>query len=114
MAAHNSVVHHHHDDIVTIGHDNEAHAHDVDSHEQENRHDAPHNMFSYAQLDEDYLPAKFHKLTIELPVLYLPTRIVTITIHTAEQSKTLFGYYREFPPPLWLSSNHFSRPPPGC
>jgi hypothetical protein len=117
IISHNTIAHHHHEEIKPfVHHDHETH-HDNHSHDYDSPDDNVngHNVFSFAQLDEDFLPAKYGKLSIELPVIYLLTPVITfelIKLHVS--TKTLFGYYREYPPPVWSSHNLFSRPPPVC
>jgi hypothetical protein len=117
IISHNSIAHHHHEDMKPFVQHDLQHHHDNTSHDHDNHNegDSQHNIFSFAQLDEDYLPTKYQKVSIEVPILYLLTPLITFKLHQLhENTKTHFGYYREFPPPAWSSSNHFSRPPPAC
>ncbi len=114
IVGHNTLPHHHHIDIQSLAH-HDCESTDTDHHDQEQGKEDHHNIFSFAQLDDGFLPSQFSKVSIDLPVLYLQTPV--ITCHLAklkENSKTHFGYYREFPPPGHYSSNLFSRPPPAC
>ena len=72
---------HHHEQIKSfIHHDHESH-HDDHSHDYDSSDDNvnDHNVFSFLQLDEDFLPSKYGKLSIELPVIYLLTPFITST-----------------------------------
>jgi hypothetical protein len=112
IVGHSSMPHHHYIVIQTLDqHDEEgANPH---HHEQEQDIKDHHSIFSFAQLDEDFLPSQFSKVGIDLPILYLLTPVITYHFNKSkERSKTHFGYYREFPPPDHYSSNLFSRPPP--
>ena len=117
VVGHNTLPHHHYEDIQELiqhHHNNEQeeprHHHDHD----ENK-DNEHDIFSFAQLDESFVPAKWQHLSLKLPVLYFVTPVVTYQYNLIrERSKTHFGYYREFPPPGNFLSNLFSRPPPAC
>jgi hypothetical protein len=118
ILGHSSMPHHHHDIIEALAHHHHHHdENDTDPghHVQEQQTEDHHNIFSFAQLDEDFLPSQFSKAGIDLPILYLLTAVITYQFSKwGEQSKTHFGYYREFPPPIDYSSNLFSRPPPAC
>jgi hypothetical protein len=112
IIGHNSLPHHHHDAFEAVAHHHEHDEdHDAHHHEQETEHH--HNLFSFAQLDEDFLLSQFSKANIDLPILYLLIPVITYSFQKIkEQSKTHFGFYREFPPPDKYSSQLFSRPPP--
>jgi hypothetical protein len=118
IIGHNSMPHHHHDAIEPVGHHlNHEEDHDQQSNHHDHQQDTEdnHNLFSFAQLDEDFVPVKFQKVNIELPIPYLLTPAITYHFNQIkQQSKNHFGYYREFPPPDNYTSNLFSRPPPFC
>ena len=72
-------------------------------------------FFSFAQLDDCFLPSQFSKVSIDLPVLFLLTPTIRFQLNQlAERSKVQVGYYKEFPPPIDYLSHLFSRPPPTC
>src|SRR5215207_3695904 len=101
IIGHTSLPHHHYDAIEVL-------IHHLD-------HDDDHNLFSFAQLDEDFVPVKSQKVNFDLPILYLLTPAITYhSNQIKKQSKTHFGYYREFPPPDNYTFHLFSRPPPAC
>ena len=113
ILGHGFMPHHHHDAIETVAHHQD---HD-EGHEQERERDVQHhhNLFSFAQLDEDFIPAKLQKGNVELPILYLLTPAITYHFNQVKKrSKAHFGFYREFPPPDTYTSQLFSRPPPAC
>jgi hypothetical protein len=113
IVGHNTLPHHHHVKIESSTHHHEhgsatAHHH----HDQQNEEDH-HNIFSFAELGKDFVPTKFQEVKFDLPILYLLAPVITAHFnHLKKQSKTNFGYYREFPPPADYSSYLFSRPPP--
>jgi hypothetical protein len=87
----------------------------VEKHHHEEGEDDHHSIFSFAQLDEDFVPSQFSKVSIDLPILYLLTPVIANQFkQLKENSKSHFSYYREFPPPGNYSFNLFSRPPPAC
>jgi hypothetical protein len=117
IITHSSIAHHHHEDLTTLAHHDHDSHHNNKSHDHNNSddNDNQHNFFSFVQLDEDFIPSKYGKLSIEVPVLYLLTPITTLRLSELRViTKTFFGYYREYPPPICISSNLFSRPPPIC
>jgi hypothetical protein len=118
IIGHNCLPHHHHDAIESVAHHlnhDEDHDRQTGHHDHEQDTEDDHNLFSFAQLDEDFVPVKSQKVNIDLPILYLLTPVITYQMdQLKEQSKNHFGYYREFPPPRNYLSNLFSRPPPSC
>jgi len=118
IVGHNTLPHHHHELIEALAHHNDHHEvedTDTDHHDHEQNRKDHHNIFSFAQLDEDFVPSQFSKVSINLPILYLLTPVITNQVkQLKENSKSHFGYYREFPPPGNYSFNLFSRPPPAC
>jgi hypothetical protein len=113
---HSSMPHHHHEEIKKLAHQDDHHedeSTDTHHHDHEQREEDHHNIFSFAQLDEDFLPSQFSKASIDLPLLYVLTPVITFELNKLkEKSKNDFGYYREFPPPDSYPSHLFSRPPP--
>src|SRR5215213_8823434 len=102
IIGHSTMPHNHHAEIQLLAnydhHDDEGA--EVDHHDGGQSKEDDHNIFSFAQLDEDFLPSQFSKVNIDLAILYLPTPIISYQRdQLQEQSKTHFGYYREFPPP---------------
>jgi hypothetical protein len=116
VIGHNSMPHHHRTEIqLFTNYDDHHEGAEADHHDQGQSKEDDHNIFSFAQLDEDFIPSQFSKVNIDLPILYLLTPVITCQIaQLKEQSKNHFGYYREFPPPGNYLSNLFSRPPPAC
>jgi hypothetical protein len=105
IVAHNSTAHHH----IEIKSSSPHHHHEQ---HEENQH----NLFSFVQLDEDFLPVQYNQFPVALPVFCLPASNIGIKMKVEKQDyKSHFAYYREeFPPPINRSSNLFSRPPPNC
>jgi hypothetical protein len=119
IIGHNTLPHHHHMGIQYLMHQDENHVHkkstDIDHHDHEKNSEGDHNIFSFAQLDDCFLPSQFSKVSIDLPILFLLTPIIRFQLDwLVESSKIHFGYYKEFPPPIDYLSHLFSRPPPTC
>ena len=115
LIGHSSLPHHHHEEIEAVAH----HHHDdgqatQSHHEDHNKNkDEDHSLFSFAQLDENFVPVKFQDVSIELPIFYLLTPLITYHYNLYKvKSKTQFGYYKEYPPPDNYLSNLPSRGPP--
>ena len=115
IIGHSSLPHQHHQKITTVAlhdHLNEeksGHHH----HNDDDNKDEEHSIFSFAQLDEDFVPVKFQYISIELPIVYL--LIPVITYHDnllSAKSKIHFGFYKEYPPPANYLSQLPSRGPP--
>ncbi len=85
----------------------------VEKHHHNDEEDDHHGIFSFAQLDEDFVPAKFQLSGLELPVVYLLTPVISYHLQIiANNSKTHLGCYREFPPPDSYLSKLPARAPP--
>jgi hypothetical protein len=116
IIGHSSLPHLHHEVSEAIAHFNhhdEEQGSESDHYDHDQDTEDHHNIFSFAQLDDNYVPGKFQNTSIELPILYLLTPVITYQLNQLkENSKPLLSYYREFPPPGDYSSNLFSRPPP--
>ncbi len=113
---HSSLPHQHHKEIATVAHHNH---HDEEkktgnhTHDHDDNKDEEHSIFSFAQLDEDFVPVKFQNVSIELPIVYLLTPLITYHYNLfREKSKTHFGSYKEYPPPGNYLSKLPSRGPP--
>jgi hypothetical protein len=104
--------------ITVAGHSIIPHFHHeaeqaVEKHQHDNEEDDHHGIFSFAQLDEDYVPAKLQLSGLELPVVYLLTPVISCYLEIiANNSKTHLGCYREFPPPDSYLSKLPARAPP--
>jgi hypothetical protein len=113
IVGHNTLPHHHHVEIEPATHHHEHGSTKPHHHHDQQKDESHHNIFSFAQLGEDFVPTKFQEVKFDLPILYLLTPVITIHFsRLRKQSKTHFGYYQEFPPPDSYSSHLFSRPPP--
>lgn len=115
IICHNSIAHHHHEDMKPFIHHDHAQQHAV--HEDGNTagDEGQHNVFSYAQLDDNYLPSQSGKLIIEIPVLYLitPTLVLQVDKLIAKSTTHIFHHDDDLVS-LYFSSSLFSRPPPTC
>jgi hypothetical protein len=115
VSAHSIFPHMHLDDIMTFAEDHH-HEQPADTHhhdDTDNSKDNQHNLFSLAQLDENFVPANGQAKNFKLPVEYIAAFIVTylsdkFPVHT----KTHFGWYKEYPPPHDYRFNLPSRAPP--
>ena len=114
VMGHNCLPHQHHDEVTDgVAH---HHHHEEDNGTESSHHEegtGEHNIFSFAELDGDYIPVKVQKTNICAPLLFLLTPVISYHLNLLrEQSKTHFGYYREIPPPDSHLSNLPSRAPP--
>ena len=81
---------HHHDEEQPAGH----------HHEDDTSKETQHSLFSFAQLDEDFIPVKVQNKNFDLPFTYLPALNVTyLSDNFTVKTKTHFGWYKEYPPP---------------
>jgi hypothetical protein len=116
VIAHSTLPHLHHDEIPAISqqhhHDEQPvghHPFDADNNTQDNQH----RLFSFAQLDENFVPVNNQNNSFELPLTYLSAFLVTyLSDGFPVNTKTHFGCYKVFPPPekYFPSSSH--RGPP--
>ncbi len=118
IIGHSSLPHHHHEEIEAVTHhdhhDEEQRTESSHHGDDENTEDE-HSIFSFAQLDENFVPVKFQDVSIEIPIVYLLTPAIIYHYNLfREKSKTHFGCYKEYPPPGNYLSKLFSRPPPAC
>jgi hypothetical protein len=116
IIGHSSLPHHHHEEIEAVAHHDhhdEEQGKESNHNEQDESTEDEHSIFSFAQLDENFVPVKFQDVGIQLPLIYLLTPVITYQYNLSrEKSKTHFGNYKEYPPPGKYLSNLFSRPPP--
>jgi hypothetical protein len=100
ILCHNMFPHQHHDEAIAIvkhEHHKEHHAGNHHHHEKESNKD--HGIFSFAQLDEGFIPTKIKSVSIDLPACLL-TPAIAYQIHEYRvHPKMHFGFYREYPPP---------------
>jgi hypothetical protein len=118
VIGHNTIPHHHDEfthEAFTHHHDHhgdesrETTSHD---HHHEGKNHDNHNIFSFAQLDKDFVNSH-GKICVDLPIFYLLAPVLTYHVNGLKlSSKNLYAFYKEFPPPGNFSSNLFSRPPP--
>ena len=117
VVGHNTLPHHHYEEIQELiqHHHNEEQEEPQHHHDHDENKDDEHGIFSFAQLDENFVPAKWQDISIALPFLYLVTPVITYQYNLLKaNSKTHFGYYKEFPPPGNYLLNLPSRAPPAC
>jgi hypothetical protein len=113
IVGHNCMPHHHHDGIKLLSHHEEVEKNN-DHHDHEQNTEDHHSIFSFVQLDEDFIPTKFQVVGFELPVLYLPTPEISYQLKLSTSTTEAFTYYREYPPPENCFLNLPSRAPPAC
>ena len=116
VIGHSILPHFHHDEIPVVikqyHHDEQPagyHPHDEDDNTQDNQH----RLFSFVQLDENFVPVKKENKIFEQTYTYLPVLNGTyLSDNFPVNTKTHFGCYKEFPPPekYFPSSSH--RGPP--
>ena len=81
--------------------------------EESNRNDIQHSLFSFAQLDENFVPVNSQSYSFELRLTYLSAFLVTYLIDDFPVNiKTPFGCYEVFPPPEKYFSSSSHRGPP--
>jgi hypothetical protein len=112
IIGHNCMPHHHHDEIPHLSHHDEEEK--MNDHDHERNTENHHNIFSFVQLDEDFIPAKFQIVGFELPVLYLLTPEISYQLKLITSTTKAFNYYREYPPPENYFHDLPSRAPPAC
>jgi hypothetical protein len=115
IICHNSIAHHHHENMKPFVHHDHEHHHNNNSHDTDDASgdEQHHNIFSFAQLDDSYLPSQFGKLTIEVPILYLLTPTFVLQVDKLNATPTTHLFHREdVLVSLYFSSGLFSRPPP--
>lgn len=117
VIAHSILPHIHLDEIVVNVEHHHHHQKSADGKHQQ--HDSGgskgdhHNLFSFAQLDEDFIPSKSQFKKFELPVQYLSTVAITYLLDTFPvYTKKAFARYKEYPPPDNYFYNLPSRAPP--
>lgn len=114
VIAHSTLAHHHHDEIPLVieqHHDEEQKPAGVTHYADEK--DDHHGIFSFAQLDENFIPVNSQSNCFELSLTYLSAVLVTYLSNDFPViSKTYFGCHKVFPPPdkYFPSSSH--RGPP--
>ena len=117
IVGHSSLPHHHHNEVDKLSRHHANHHHnDATGHHHHDHPQQPaesHNIFSYGSLADDFLPTQFSTFSGNLPVFYLVSSIISIHFNQIKEGpKCQFNFYREFPPPRYISPQLFSRPPP--
>lgn len=95
---------HHHQDEEPAGH------HPLDD---DNTQDNQHRLFSFAQLDENFVPVNSQNNSFELPLTYLSAFLVIYLLDDFPvNTKTHFGCYKVFPlPEKYFPSSSLRGPP---
>lgn len=101
VTGHSIFPHIHLDDIIAFaeGHHHEQPADKHHHDDTDNSKDNQHNLFSLAQLDDNFVPANVQTKIFEPPVEYLPVMIAFFSDNFSAGTKTHYGWYREYPPP---------------
>lgn len=113
LFAHSVVPHHHHDEtpVATQHHDDEEQSSRLSHHDDDK--DDHHGIFSFAQLDETFVPATSQNNSFELPITCLPALVATyLSDNFAGNTKAHFGWYKEYPPPEKTFPHLSHRGPP--
>jgi len=117
IVGHSSLPHQHHAQIEKVAyHDHHDEEEGTGTHDQdhEENKDEDHSLFSFAQLDENFIPAKFEVAGFELSVLYLFAPEISFQLKLITSSAKALSFYTQYPPP----ENYFfdlpSRAPPTC
>jgi hypothetical protein len=97
----------------THDHHKHSHGHAHNHYLEKHQEDDHRSVFSYLQLDEDFLPTQINPLKITSPfsefVIVHWELAVNLDTRLIEVPKP---YYRKYPPPKIIYSSIFSRPPP--
>lgn len=104
VLGHNVFPHHHHDDDVVIEHH--------DDHDDDDDHD--HNLFTFGQLDEVFIPGKIEATIFSdfIPSLFMHfVKELSLALHVCSK-KTEYSLKYEFPPPSVYQYTHTLRGPP--
>ena len=111
VISHSIVPHLHHNEL-TGEHQELSNIRHHHEHEHESKNN-DHEVFSFAQLDDNYVPAKGLSKTFASPV-EITTLLHTIVFSANSylNTKTKFAWYKEYPPPdNPISSLSFRGPP---
>ena len=116
VTAHSIFPHMHMDDIMALV---DNHHHDEQSYGRHHSHNADNtknnhqNLFSFAQLDDDFIPANGQFKNYEVKSAYLPAIIPAFLSDIYPvNTKPHWGWYFEYPPPDDYHDDLPSRAPP--
>ena len=101
--------------VTVISHSVLPHTHHHDheiTHHNYDEHNDHENIFSFAELDEAFVPAKFQFTAFELPIVYLLAAEISDLVKLTTTSSKAFSFYREYPPPNNYYTDLPSRAPP--
>lgn len=100
VIAHSTLPHYHHDKITVAIHqqDDEEQLPGLSHHDDDK--DDHHGLFSFAQLDDNFVPVKSQTNSFELPFTFLPSLIaIYLSDNFPVNTKIHFSWYKEYPPP---------------
>lgn len=116
VVSHSILPHDHHEELTVIDHqhhDNTEPRADHHRHNDGNSHKDNHGIFSFTQMDENFVPAKVGNKKFELPVTNLPALVDNWHLENGNTNLQIaFGWYNEYPPPDDYHFNLSSRAPP--
>lgn len=100
VIAHSTLPHYHHDKITVAIHQqyDEEQLSGLSHHDDDK--DDHHGLFSFAQLDENFVPVNSQTNSFELPFTFLPSLIaIYLSDNFPVNTKIHFSWYKEYPPP---------------
>ncbi len=116
VTAHSTFPHVHLDKIMAFVEDqhHDEHAAGKYHHDHaDNSKGDQHNLFSFVQLDDDFIPATGQAKNFEIPSEFLTALIDTyLSNNFPANIKTDFGWYKEYPPPDYSCYISSLRGPP--
>ncbi|TWI79011.1 hypothetical protein IQ13_3402 [Lacibacter cauensis] len=112
VMGHHVLPHLHHDKIsVDIYHAHDQHL--LEQQPLDNNEDNQHHVFSFSQLDENFVPASSQNKCADVPLTFLPAiMIVCLSTDLPTIVKPPFGSYKVYPPPEKYFSSSSRRGPP--
>lgn len=101
VIVHSIIPHIHHHEGIFITHQmHDEFIEEAYHHDDENGTDEQHSLLSFAQLDNNYIPANKLINNLEIPVEFIPVlTAIGFADHITVRTKTHFGWYKEYPPP---------------
>jgi hypothetical protein len=105
VLGHNVFPHHHHDEDLVIEH------HEHDDHDDD---DQDHNIFTFGQLDDVFIPGKIEAKVFNdyIPALFIHFVKEFSLALTVFCKKSEYNFKYEFPPPSTYHHTHSLRGPP--
>ncbi|MDX2046382.1 MAG: hypothetical protein SFU87_06330 [Chitinophagaceae bacterium] len=100
VIGHSIFPHIHHNEETPILHGQHDESTPGKHHHDENSNDNRHVVLSFAQMEDSYIPANRLIKNFGLPVEFIPFLTAIIcTDNFPIDTKTHFGWYKEYPPP---------------